>query len=91
MAETFLSKGDVAEDHSRKIQSIGETFSQIFNIGGCRTNLTVMEKMSEAVQGITENNNTYKELLSKDATAIMDVKTEYDEFDKKLSDCMGIE
>ncbi|MCM1155904.1 MAG: TIGR04197 family type VII secretion effector [Roseburia sp.] len=91
MSDTFLSKGDVAEEHSRSIQSMRETFSQVFNVEGCRTNLTVIGKMLETVHEVTANNDAYKELLSKDATAITDVKTEYDEFDQKLSECMGIE
>lgn len=91
MALTFLSKECVAEEHREEIQSVKETFSQILPIDGCKTNLTVIEKMLETAQGIATCNDAYKELLSKDATAIADIKTEYDEFDKQLSDCMGIE
>ncbi len=91
MSDTFLSKGDAAEEHSRQIQSIGETFSQAFSMNGCKTNLTVIGNLSETVRGVMANNDAYKKLLSKDATAITDVKTEYDEFDQKLSECMGIQ
>ena len=90
MAEIFLATGNVAEEHSQEIQSIEGEFSQMPNIDGGRTNLPVMTKMAEISQYITAANNSYKELLLKDATAITDIKDEYDEFDKKLSDCMGI-
>lgn len=91
MALIFLSKECVAEENREKIQSVKETFSQVIQMDGCITKLTVIERMIETAWGITASNDAYKELLSKDATAIADIKTEYDEFDKKLSDCMGIE
>lgn len=90
MSEIFLCVGSAAEEHSQEIQSIEGNFSQMPNIEGGRTNLPVMAKMAEISQNIAAVNNDYKELLLKDATAITDIKDEYDEFDRKLSECMGI-
>lgn len=91
MADIFLSTGYIAEEHSQQIQSIGGNFSQIANINGGRTNLDVIGKMADVSQNLETINNAYKELLLKDAMAITDIKDEYDEFDKQLSDCMGVE
>ena len=91
MADIFLSKGHIAEELSQAIKSLGGDFSQISNIDDGKTNLDVIAKMVDVCENLETINNAYKELLSKDATAITDIKDEYDKFDKQLRDCMGIE
>ena len=91
MADIFLSKGHIAEELSQAIKSLGGDFSQISNIDDGKTNLDVIAKMVDVCENLETINNAYKELLSKDATTITDIKDEYDKFDKQLRDCMGIE
>lgn len=91
MPNEFLATGGVAEEYSQKIQSIGGNFSQMPNVDGGRTTLDVIATMKEIPQKIETINTAYKELLSKDATTITNIKSEYDELDKELSDNMGIE
>lgn len=90
MPDIFLCTGDAAEEHSQEIQSMEGSFLQMPDMGGGRTNLPVMTTMAEMCANITEVNNAYKELLSKDAVAITDSKHVYEELDQKLSNCMGI-
>ena len=70
MADIFLSKGHIAEELSQAIKSLGGDFSQISNIDDGKTNLDVIAKMVDVCENLETINNAYKELLSKDATAI---------------------
>lgn len=91
MSEIFKSDGSVADNDSSRISAQSGAVAQAKAAGSTLTNLTVLGNLQETLGQININNSAYKELLSKDAAAISQVKEEYDKFDQEICTCMGIE
>ena len=91
MAEIFKSNGNAADNDRTLIMEQESNISEACISGGGLTNLTVIGNVEETSEHINLCNSAYKNLLSKDASAISKIKDEYDKLDKEISNCMGVE
>lgn len=91
MSNLFKSNSDISEGISSQLQAQGMEIGLENAEGEATTNLTAIGNLNNVIEHLNTANSAYKDLLSKDASAISFVKETYDELDNRLSECLGVE
>ncbi len=90
MTDKFKSNSVEAKNDSNNITIKASNLQELAGLTINITNLTVVKNLQEINESINSCNMKYKKLLESHAKSIEKLATEFDEFDKGLSDTMVV-
>lgn len=86
----LISSSMEAENESNQINMQGATLQATVSAAVACTNLPVISNLQEACAALSSCNEKYKNLLKNNAESIAKLGAEFEQFDKEMSEKMGI-